>query len=483
MEKITQADLLAGTGWALTGNNITSSTGAINAAVGGSWIGTRSTSTVRDLRIATNGLTRMIVASDGAISMGGATTINDGINSATSINTGTSTGDVTIGGSGAMSVLIGNGTGVQTISLGTGITGAKTVTLGSTAGTSTTTLNSGSGGLTLNGNNNQATNINTGTSTGAITIGGSAAQSIDIGTGAANKTVSLGSSNTTSTTTLLSGSGGLNLNVSNNQPTSINTGTSTGAVAIGTSATTITVLGPTSINTSGTTAGTTIGNTSAATAVTIASGSTGRLTLNGLPTQTTTSDDVLLINSSQQVSRITKSDLFNSTGWQLTGNSTTDSTTNFIGTTDEAVDRPLVIRTGGTERARFAGGSGYAGFGTASPNVQVDINGAVATRPGTATANSSTTNVTVGNSSFIVITSNSTFGNRRVTLTDGLQDGQRLTILVLGAGGDVTFGVRLLTVDANLSLSGDAGLEHSDTMELIWYNGVWRELRRSANDE
>ncbi|MFN6112779.1 MAG: hypothetical protein ACK47W_03415, partial [Bacteroidota bacterium] len=304
-----------------------------------------------------------------------------------------------------------------------------------------------------------------------------------IGTGAAAKTVSLGSSNTTSTTTLLSGSGGLNLNVSNNQPTSINTGTSTGAVSIGTSATTITVLGPTSINTSGTTAGTTIGNTSAATAVTIASGSTGRLTLNGLPTQTTTSDDVLLINSSQQVSRITKSDLFNSTGWQLTGNSTTDSTTNFIGTTDEAVDRPLVIRTGGTERARFAGGSGYAGFGTASPNVQVDINGAVATRPRTATANSSTTNVTVGNSSFIVITSNDTFGNRRVTLTDGLQDGQRLTILVLGAGGDVTFGVRLLTADANLSLSGDAGLEHSDTMELIWYNGVWRELRRSANDE
>ncbi|MFN6135547.1 MAG: hypothetical protein ACK475_04660, partial [Bacteroidota bacterium] len=93
------------------------------------------------------------------------------------------------------------------------------------------------------------------------------------------------------------------------------------------------------------------------------------------------------------------------------------------------------------------------------------------------------TNVTVGNSSFIVITSNDTVGNRRVTLTDGLQDGQRLTILVLGAGGDVTFGVRLLTVDANLSLSGDAGLEHSDTMELIWYNGVWRELRRSANDE
>jgi len=45
--------------------------------------------------------------------------------------------------------------------------------------------------------------------------------------------VNVGSSITTSTTTLLSGSGGLNANVSNNQPTNINTGTSTGAVAIG----------------------------------------------------------------------------------------------------------------------------------------------------------------------------------------------------------------------------------------------------------
>jgi trimeric autotransporter adhesin len=85
----------------------------------------------------------------------------------------------------------------------------------------------------INASSNFATNINTGTSTGTVTIGGTGTQTISIGNGAGVKTVNLGSSNTTSTTTLLSGSGGLNLNVSNNQATNINTGTSTGAVSIG----------------------------------------------------------------------------------------------------------------------------------------------------------------------------------------------------------------------------------------------------------
>lgn len=56
-------------------------------------------------------------------------------------------------------------------------------------------------------------------------------------------------------------------------------------------------------------------------------------------------------------------------------------------------------------------------------------------------------------------------------------------ILVLGSLNNTTYGVRLETADANLSLSGDAGLEHGDTIELIYYSGVWRELRRSANDD
>ncbi|MFN5865845.1 MAG: beta strand repeat-containing protein, partial [Candidatus Kapaibacterium sp.] len=71
VSRISQANLVAGTTWALTGNEITTSSGALGAAPTGSFFGTRSTSTAKDVRIATNGLTRMIVAGDGSISMGG----------------------------------------------------------------------------------------------------------------------------------------------------------------------------------------------------------------------------------------------------------------------------------------------------------------------------------------------------------------------------------------------------------------------------
>ena len=87
--------------------------------------------------------------------------------------------------------------------------------------------------ISLNASSNYVVNIGTGTTTSAVTLGGTGTQSIALGNGAGIKTVALGSSTTTSTTTLLSGSNGLNLNVSNNQPTNINTGSSTGLVTIG----------------------------------------------------------------------------------------------------------------------------------------------------------------------------------------------------------------------------------------------------------
>ena len=315
----------------------------------------------------------------GTATFTGATDVNVTGSAATNINSGASTGNVTIGGSGTMSILIGNGTGVQTIALGDGGTGAKTVTLGSTASTGTTTIQSGSGGVLINQNNNQTTSINSGTSTGAVnigagassgtvTIGGAGTQTIAIGNGAAAKTVSLGSNSSTSTTTLLSGSGGLNLNASNNQPTNINTGTSTGAVNIGTSLTTVTVLGTTNINTTGSSAGTTIGNTAVGTAVTINTGTTGRLTLGGLPVQTVTSDDVVLINGSNQVSRVTQANFFAGQGWSLTGNSLSTPTTQYLGSNNAT---PLAIRTNNLERLRVAS-DGMVLIGTTSGTNALD---------------------------------------------------------------------------------------------------------------
>lgn len=128
---------------------------------------------------------------------GAAVNLNASSNFAVNIGTGTTTGTVTIGGAGTQSIAIGNGAA------------AKTVALGSSNTTSTTTILSGSGGILLNASNNQPVNIGTGTSTGTVTIGGAGAQAIDIGNGAAAKTVTLGSTNTTSTTTINAGSGGV----------------------------------------------------------------------------------------------------------------------------------------------------------------------------------------------------------------------------------------------------------------------------------
>lgn len=202
----------------------------------------------------------LLTGTAGATISGGTINLNASSNNAVNIGTGTTTSTVTIGGNGAQTIAVGDGAA------------AKTVSLGSSNTTSTTTLLSGSGGLNLNASNNQPTNINTGTSTGTvtignstgpailtaigtvtvnhdaaamttgigtgtttgtITIGGAGAQTLDIGNGAAAKTVNLGSSNTTSATALLSGSGGVKVNENNNQPVDIGTGTSTGTVTIG----------------------------------------------------------------------------------------------------------------------------------------------------------------------------------------------------------------------------------------------------------
>ncbi|NOQ28270.1 MAG: hypothetical protein GQ564_23145, partial [Bacteroidales bacterium] len=166
---------------------------------------------------------------------------------------GTNSGDITLAAIGSTPNANGASLSGQALTLqpadasfgGVLTTGAQTI---AGAKTFNTGLTASGAIINLNNNSNFATNINTGSSTETVTIGGSATQTIEIGNGVAAKTVNLGSSNTTSTTTILSGSGAINLNVNNDQPTNINTGTSTGAIEIGNTSSSVLVGGSTTIN-------------------------------------------------------------------------------------------------------------------------------------------------------------------------------------------------------------------------------------------
>ncbi|HOS83792.1 MAG TPA: tail fiber domain-containing protein, partial [Bacteroidales bacterium] len=81
---------------------------------------------------------------------GAAINLNNSSDFATNINTGTSTGQINIGGSAAQTINIGNGAA------------AKTVAIGSTNTTSTTTINAGSGNITMTA---PSTTIQTNTAT------------------------------------------------------------------------------------------------------------------------------------------------------------------------------------------------------------------------------------------------------------------------------------------------------------------------------
>lgn len=149
-------------------------------------------------------------ATSGNVTMNGGI-VNIGTNSAdNAINIGTAASagrTVTIGNStGTSSVAINSGTGGVTV--GTSAN-AHTTTIGSTNSTSATTIQSGSGALNITSTNGALT-INSGTGVLEISTDASAT-TVSFATGGAVKTVTLGSTNTTSSTAIRSGSGGITL--------------------------------------------------------------------------------------------------------------------------------------------------------------------------------------------------------------------------------------------------------------------------------
>ena len=91
----------------------------------------------------------LLTGSLGETITGAAISLNDNSTFNTTINTGTSTGNVTIGGTGAQTLNIGTGgTGAKTINIGNGNV-ANNLTIGSTTGSGSTTIQSGAGNINL----------------------------------------------------------------------------------------------------------------------------------------------------------------------------------------------------------------------------------------------------------------------------------------------------------------------------------------------
>ncbi len=171
--------------------------------------------------------------------------------------------------SGTNTVSISTDASATTVNVATG--GAvKTSTFGSTNSTSATTVQSGSGALNVTSTNGALT-VNSGT--GALGISTDAsATTVSLATGGAVKTVTLGSTNSTSATTVQSGSGALNVTSTNGAMT-INSGTGALSVSNDASATTVNLATGAAVKT------VTLGSTNTTSSTAIKSGS-GNVAIN-----------------------------------------------------------------------------------------------------------------------------------------------------------------------------------------------------------
>ena len=120
--------------------------------------------------------------------------------------------------------------------------------------------------------------------------------------------------------------------------------------------------------------------------------------------------------------------------------------------------------------------AGNVGIGTSSPNTLLDVNGGLAVRPSSSVSLTADNQaVTVGNSSFVLLSSNSGIATARTfTLSSGLQDGQLMMIILTANAAE-------LQDSGNCNLASTFAMSANSTISLIWYGSTWYERGRSVN--
>lgn len=415
--------------WSLTGNNISSSSGALGAAPSGSFLGTTG---AYDLRLTTNNVVRMIISSTGAVSTQNDLTVNGitvgkgsgSVASNVAIGTSALTNNLVSGG-GSFATAVGyqsllnntegtdltavgarslesnttgtNNTAVGSSALRTNTSGIRNVALGSAAllnletGSNNTSIGQSSGRMLTTGSGNVflgylAGYNETGDSKLYIANASNVAGTLVYGS-FANRTMVINPETPVyPSTSPPDPSGALQVNA----PTS----STKGFIIKGASSQSVNLVevqnssaaALVTINASGNLLlepiGASAGNTNelrfeeldANGSNYIALKSPDALTSNvtlTLPTEAGSSGQVLTTNGSGTLSWSTA--LTSSTGWALAGNTTTDSTAAFLGTTD---GRPIVFKTNGSERMRVFG-TGQVGIGTATPTKTLDVSGTI----------------------------------------------------------------------------------------------------------
>ncbi|MFN4768498.1 MAG: beta strand repeat-containing protein, partial [Candidatus Kapaibacterium sp.] len=168
------------------------------------------------------------------------------------------------------------------------------------------------------------------------------------------------------------------------------------------------------------------------------------LTLPASQSQLGTSS-LLVNNGTGLLTWTTASSFIGNNAWGLLGNSNTDSTTAFIGTTDETPGRPLVFKTDGVERMRINGQQGLIGIGTSTPSSQLSI------------TSSNSNAVSIGGNLTTADLQWSTLANERVVLLSGANGANGYATLTLVSNNTEASGQTLGNIMFGQTVSGKSG--------------------------